>query len=151
MMELETTHMACEITFKGRFVQLNNMQFSGLIDSGLEIAERTAQPAEAPLIARMKRLRDEKFWPGRVFDIPADFPDPAEQKFWSRVFFDTARAIFDRRVGKHEHSFWQAQAIHQACAIALLFEEVVRSSEPQWSADCLDRREFNRVINRKVE
>ena len=106
--------MACQITFKERFVQLNNMQFGALIGFGIQVAERTARPEDAPLIARMKRLNSEEFWPGRGFDILADFPDRAEQKFWCRVFFDTSRAIFDRQIGKHEHSFWQAQAIHQA-------------------------------------
>jgi len=146
----DITRMACQITFNERFVQLNNMQFGCLIDFGIQIAERTARPEDAPFIERMKRLNNEEFWPGRGFDIPADFPDRAEQKFWSRVFFDTSRAIFDRQVGKHEHSFWQAKAIHQAHATALLFQEVVREGEPQWSADTLDGREFDRVVNQKV-
>jgi len=139
----DITRMACTITFKQGFVQLNNMQFNRLVDFGIQIAERTARPQEAPFVERMKRLKNEEFWPGRGIDILADFPDRAEQKFWSRVFFDTSRAIFDRRVGQHEHSFWQAQAIHQAHATAILFQEVVRESEPQWSADTLDGSEFD--------
>jgi hypothetical protein len=142
--------MACQITFKELFVQLNNMQFGRLIDFGIQIAERTARPEDAPFIERMKRLNKEEFWPGRGFDILTDFPDRTEQKFWCRVFFDTSRAIFDRQVGKHEHSFWQAQAIHQAHATALLFQEAVREGELQWSADTMDCREFDRVVNQKV-
>ncbi len=57
--------MACQITFKERFVQLNNMQFGRLIDFGIQIAERTARPEGAPFIERMKRLNKEEFWPGR--------------------------------------------------------------------------------------
>ena len=141
--------MACRITFKEQFVRLNNMQFARLIDFAIQVAERTGRPEDAPFIERMKRLNNEVFWPGRGINIPADFPDRTEQKFWCRVLFDTSRAIFDRQIGKHEHSFWQAQAIHQAHATALLFQEVVRESEPQWSADTLDHREFDRVVNRK--
>jgi hypothetical protein len=142
--------MACQITFKDRFVQLNNMQFSRLIDFGIQIGERTAKTEESHFIARMKKSNNEEFWPGRGFDISADFSAVDEQKFWCRVFFDTSRAIFDRQVGNHEHSFWQAQSIHQSHAAALLFQEAVREIEPQWTPDTLDYREFNKTVNRKT-
>src|SRR4051794_31163 len=101
--------MACQITFQGRSVQLNNRQFSRLIEFAIEVAGRAASPDDVPFIERMKKLNDECFWPGRGIAIEADFPDTAERKFWCRVFFDTSRAIFDRTVGLHKHSFWQAQ------------------------------------------
>jgi hypothetical protein len=31
----------------------------------------------------------------------------------------------------------------------LLFQDVVREKEPTWSADTLDRREWDRVVNQK--
>jgi hypothetical protein len=139
--------MACQIIFKTSFVQLNNMQFDRLINFGIEIAERSACADERPFVERMKKLRNEYFFPGCGIEISRDFPEIVERKFWSRIFFDTSRAIFDRKVGIHEHSFWQAQSIHQSYATGLLFEEAVRDFEPQWSADTLDRREFDKVVN----
>ena len=129
---------------------LNNMQFSRLIDFGIEVAEQTASDSEKRFVERMKKLRDEHFFPGRDLHIAEDFQEIPERKFWSRVFLDTSRAIFDRRVGIHAHSFWQAQTIHQAHAIGRLFEDAVRDVEPQWYADTLDRREFDKVVN-KIE
>ena len=140
--------MACQIAFKKEIVLVNNMQFARLIDFGIEIAEQTAIGDELPIVERMKRMRDECFWPGRGIDIVEDFPGLQERRFWSRVFLDASRAIFDRRIGAHEHSFWQAQAIHQAHATGLLFEHAVRDIEPGWSADTLDRRQFDKVVNR---
>jgi hypothetical protein len=141
--------MACAITYKNQSVQLNNMQFARLIDFSIQVAERTTQPEDCVFVERMKRLNSEEFWPGRGFDIAADFPATDEQKFWCRVFFDTARSIVDRRVGNHEHSFWQAQAIHQAYGTALLFQQVVREANPDWRAPSLDYLEFQKVVNRK--
>lgn len=139
--------MACQITFKESSVQLNNMQFSRLIDFGIGVAEASAGEAERPFVERMKKMRDECFWPGRGIEIAEDFPEIEERKFWSRVFLDTSRAIFERTVGIHEHSFWQAQAIHETHATGLLFEQAARDVDPRWSADTLDRREFDWVVN----
>ena len=101
-------NMACEITFKDRSVQLNNVQFARLIDFAVEVAGRTEGTIASPYVERMKKLNKECFWPGRGIEIVEDFPDIDERKFWSRVFFDTSRAIFDRTLGLHEHAFWQA-------------------------------------------
>ncbi|HXI69218.1 MAG TPA: hypothetical protein VNN22_02555 [Verrucomicrobiae bacterium] len=128
-------------------MQLNNMQFARLIDFGVEIAERLSNAEDRPFIEHMKKLRDESFFPGRGIWIEQDFPSAVEQKFWSRVFLEVSRAIFDKKVGVHEHSFWQAQAIHQAHATGLIFQQAVRAIEPQWSADTLDRREFDKFVN----
>ena len=80
-------------------------------------------------------------------DIEEDFPDGEERKFWARVLYDTARSIFTRSIGRHEHEFWQAQAIHQAYASAILFQDSVRDVEPGWSAESVDRIEFDEVVN----
>jgi len=95
----------------------------------------------------MKKLIEEEFWPGRDVELETDFPDLAERKFWSRVFYDTARAILDRKVGIHDDAFWQAQCIWQAYGMGNLFEEAVRSVEPRWMALSVDRIEFERVVN----
>jgi len=139
--------MACAIRFKEVDVEVNNVQFSRLIDFGIEIADQTAASEERRYVERIKKMRYQCFWPGRGIDISEDFPEIPERKFWSRVFFDVSRAIFDRKVGVHEHSFWQAQAIHQAHAAGLLFERAVRDVEPRWFADTLDGRDFDRIVN----
>ncbi|MCR9197659.1 MAG: hypothetical protein NXI04_03350 [Planctomycetaceae bacterium] len=97
---------------------------------------------------RMKQLRNECFWPGRGIDIEEDFPELPELKFWCRIFYETSREIFCRTIGNHDYLFWQAQAIHQAYSTGQLFEYAVRDTEPRWSADTIDRREFDKVVNR---
>ena len=139
--------MACAISFKQEVVQLNNMQFARLIDFGIEIAERTVSSEERQFVEHMKKMRDESFFPGRGISVEQDFSSVGEQKFWSRIFFEVSRAIFDRKIGVHDHRFWQAQAIHQAHAAGLLFEDAVRAVEPRWFADTLDRREFDKYVN----
>ena len=139
--------MACQITFGDRWVQLNNQQFSRLIYFAIETATLTALDEEAPFVDRMKKMCDELFWPGRGIEIEEDFPDIGERKFWCRMFLDTSRAIFDRTIGDHEYSFWQAQAIHQAYSTGLLFEFAIQSGEPRWYANTIDRREFDAIVN----
>jgi hypothetical protein len=114
-----------------------------MIHLGIEFAELTALPEERPFVERMKRLDAECFFPGRGVEISEDFKEIAERKFWSRIFLDAARAIFDRRIGIQEYSFWQAQAIHQSYSIGLLFEHSVREADSQWYADTLDRRQWD--------
>jgi hypothetical protein len=107
--------MASQIAYKDQEVPTNNMQFSRLIDFVIQVGRMTARSsAEERYVDRMSQLQETEFWPGRGIQIEDDFPDIEEQKFWARVFLDTAREIFDRRIGIHEHSFWQAQCIWQA-------------------------------------
>ena len=142
--------MACQISYKDRGLLLNNMQFARLIDFVIEVGRDSAgTESEKQYVARMVRLNEEEFWPGRGIRIEDDFPDVEEQKFWARVFLDTARAIFDRRVGCHEHAFWQAQSIHQAYGTGLLFSDAVRDRVGSWFPDTIDHREFDRVVNEK--
>ena len=140
--------MACTINFKGIFVQLNNTQFARLIDFGIEMAERLQKVDDRLFVERMKKMNSEVFFTGRGIFVLEDFPSLDEQKFWSCIFFEVSRAIFDRKIGVHEHSCWQAQAIHQSHATGLLFERAVRDVEPEWSANTLDRREFYEFTNR---
>ena len=139
--------MACQITFQKHEVLLNNRQFSRLIQLAVEVAMRDKSPEAQPFIQRMQTMEVETFWPGRGIEVEEDFPQVEERRFWCRVFFDTARAIFDRTAGWHEHAFWQTQAIHQAYSTGLLFEAAVRDTDSDWSADTQDRREFHRIVN----
>jgi hypothetical protein len=139
--------MACQITFREREVRLNNRQFSNLIAFTISVAESSRTDDEAQFVERLKRMSDTEFWPGRGIEIETDFPNVAEQKFWCRMFFDTARAICHGEVGATQHRYWQAQASHQAYSTAMLFEDAVRTVEPDWRAATLDRIEFDRVVN----
>lgn len=145
--------MACFINFKDQQVPVNNMQFSRLIRFAVELADQMAKGDERLFVEHMKHLDGHEFWPGRGTDIEEDFPDVSERKFWTRIFLDLSRLIFERKIGKHEHFFWQAQCIHQAHSIGLLFEDAVRVGEgnDRWSADSIDRREFDRVANGKIK
>ena len=139
--------MACEIVFKIRRVSLSNQMFARLIDFAIEVGEKTATESEKSYVRHMKDFHED-CWLGRGIEIEVDFPDPLERKFWCRVFFDTSRAIFDRSIGIHDYCFWQAATIYQAFSTANLFEFAVCDSEPGWSADTVDRREFDKVVNR---
>ena len=139
--------MACQITFKHQEVQLNNRQFSRLIEFAIEIAERTVSTENRAFVNRMKELRDTCVWPGRGIEIENDFPELLERKYWCQVFYDVSRAIFERTVGQHDNLFWQAQAIHQSHGTGLIFEHAVRDVEPRWFADTIDRREFDTIVN----
>ncbi|QDT88402.1 hypothetical protein [Gimesia algae] len=139
--------MACKISFKDRSVQMNNRQFSNLLALTLEYAQNAASSDEKDHVVRMAYLHENEFWPGRGVQLEEDFPETNERKFWSKMLFDTARAVFNREVGNHDHSYWQVQAIHQIYSTGLLFEHAVQQIEPKWYADTLDRAEFNQVVN----
>ena len=137
--------MACRIVCGEQFVPLNNAQFSLLIDLAIEVGRGSSKDTgESQFVDRMIQMRDETFWPGRGIDLERDFPVLEEQKFWARVFLDTARAIFERRVGRHDQAFWQAQCIWQAYGTGILFQNAVRLKEPAWRADSIDNTEFDR-------
>ena len=138
--------MACAISFGDQEVQLNNGQFSDLIDLVIAVARGSASgPQEQSFVAHMVHLSEKEFWPGRGIRIESDFPGLEEQKFWARLFLDTARAIFDRRVGKHEFAYWQAERIWQACGTGKLFVEAVRTRDERWEADTHDARDFRSI------
>jgi hypothetical protein len=140
--------MACQITFREREVQLNNRHFSDLMVLVISVAETSRTNDESGIVDRLRTMNETEFWPGRGIEIETDFPDVNEQKFWCRTFFNTARAIVHGAVGNRDHTYWQAQATHQAYSIAMLFEFAVRTIDPDWRADTLDRIEFDRVVNR---
>ena len=139
--------MACQITFRDREVQVNNRHFSDLMSFVISIAELSRTDDESGFVDRLRTMNETEFWPGRGIEIEVDFPGVDEQKFWCRMFFNTARAIVHGAVGNRDDSYWQAQATHQAYATALLFEFAVRNIDPDWRAETLDRIEFDRIVN----
>jgi hypothetical protein len=142
--------MASQIAYKDKEVPTNNMQFSSLIEFVIQVGRTTARTAdEERYVDRMNQLNETVFWPGRGIQIEDDFPNIEEQKFWARVFLDTAREIFERRIGIHKHLFWQARQIWQAYGVGQLFVDAVRDTDRRWLPDCRDYREFNNVINNR--
>lgn len=135
--------MACSIIFKAESVSFSNMQFSRLLDFGIQVARGTGTAADQRFIDRLSEMQGGYFWPGRGVDILEDFPELEERKFWSRVFFDVSRAIFDRTVGFHERQCWQARGIHKAHGTAMLFESSVRDEQAKWYAESRDRLEMS--------
>lgn len=126
------------------------MQFSSLIDFVIEIAGNSSPTSEEQVyLDRMIQMQENEFWPGRGIQIEDDFPDLEEQKYWARIFLDTARAIYDRRVGDHGYSFWQSQRIWQLYGVGQLFIEAVRACDNRWAPHSIDHDEFDRVVNRK--
>jgi hypothetical protein len=142
--------MAHHISFKGNYQWINNRLFRSLLEFSVIIGEEIAASNERPYVELMKkRVAEGFFWDGRSIDIAEDFTELSERKFWSRVFYEMARAIFDRKLGIHEHRFWQAQRIHLAYGLGELFEEAVNEAEPRWNADTLDRREFEQYESKQ--
>src|SRR4051794_40126928 len=98
--------MACEISYKNLEVPTNNSQFFGLIEFAIEIGGQSARaPRETSFVDRMAHMHETEFWSGSGIQIEKDFSDIEEQKFWARVFLDTARAIVDRRIGRQDYFF----------------------------------------------
>jgi len=140
--------MSHYISFKDKGQWINNMLFRSLLEFSIETGELQASIEERTYLELMKkRVTDGFFWPGRDVDLEQDFPTIPERKFWSRVFFEIARAIFERKIGVHAQTYWQAQRIYLAYGLGNLFQESVREIEPTWHAETLDNREFDRVVN----
>ena len=138
--------MAININYKANNLGMSNRAFGILVECGIEVAKQGATPEELQFIATMRNKHAQLPY----LDIAKDMPSVPEQKFWSRVFFDTARAIFERKVGAHEHSYWQAQAIYVAYSAGKFFQSVVQDSERGWDPSTIDTREFDRIVN-KIE
>lgn len=138
------------IYYKDDQVVFNNRQFSGTITFVSKVARQMATKSEMKYVEKMED-NVENYWPGMCFDIETDFPEIEEKKFWTRMFYETAREIFERKIGIQDYSFWQTQRIHQIYATALVFEKAVREVELNWIPDIRDYREFDEWTNKRNE
>ena len=134
--------MAGFIYFKDHQVIFNNRQFNNTITFVSEVARRIAVDSEMSYVKKMEDYV-EGYWPGMCFDVETHFPQLEEKKFWARMFYETAREIFERKIGVQDYFFWQTQRIHQIYSAALVFEKAVREIEPSWIPDIRDYREFD--------
>ena len=139
--------MAGYISFQEHDIVFNNRQFLGSITFAAQLAEKMAVGPEKQYLAKMQDLVDN-YWPGMCLNVEHDFPDIEEKKFWAKIFFETAREVFERKIGRQENLFWQTQRIFQLYGTGNLFEKAVREVEPRWSPDIRDYREFTEWANK---
>lgn len=136
--------MACIVTIGEENLQMNNRSF----DNAITFAIETARSAELPddEAAMLERFAEEvdsgAYWPGRGIDIAEDFPNIDEQKFWARIYIDTARAVMDGEVGSQTNDSWKPRMIYLTYAIGRMFATAVRLQQGSvWWPDTKDARE----------
>src|SRR5688500_13097252 len=80
-----------------------NLRAHTLIEFAIKTAgafpESESWPTE---VERISNWYKEKFLAGLLYDIKELFPDAASRRFWCRAFLDAARAVFERKLGKHD-------------------------------------------------
>lgn len=137
--------MGCLVRYRDKFVQFSNRHFTTALGFCLEVgAAGPFEEGEQEEFLRIKTEFDESlFWNGRGITIEVDMPHVAQQKLWARLFADTARAVFLRKVGFQGNNCWQARCITQLMAISDLFVEAVRTSESGWYPQTADAVELS--------
>lgn len=101
-----------------------------------------ANESEKAYVAKVKDEMVKNYYPGLCIDIETDFPGIEERKFWAMIFRETAREIFDRKIGTQYYSFWQTQRIYQIYGAGDLFVKAVKEMEPSWFPQTRDQREL---------
>lgn len=134
--------MAGFIYFKNHQIIFNNSQFKSTITFVSKVAREMALESEIKFVEKME-FNVENYWPGMCFDIETDFPELDEKKFWAKIFFETAREIFERNIGIQDYFFWQTQRIYQIYGAGKIFEKAVREVESNWMPNIRDYKEFN--------
>jgi hypothetical protein len=122
--------LASDISLGDQFLWVSNQRLGSLIDFAIELATQRARDHE--FVHRLRKFRDEEYFPGCSFDLAARFPTLEERKFWAACFHDVARRIFLRLLGNHEVSFWQASAIGDAYVVARMLTRSVQETELGW-------------------
>jgi len=135
--------MACFISFREESLRLNNRSFNNAITFAIETGRgESLSAAENAMLERVaKAVDDGEYWPGRDIELETDFPELEERKFWARLFFDTARAIFDEQVGSKTNKSWRTRMIYVTYSIAHLFVSAVHEHESGWWPNTKDKRE----------
>jgi len=127
---------------------LSNRNFNNAItfaiETGRGIDLSTAESAMLHDFA--KDVEEGAYWPGRSIEIETDFPELNEQKFWARLYLDTARAIFDGQVGSQTNRSWQTRMIFVTYSIAQQFISAVHEQERGWWPETKDRREEDEFL-----
>lgn len=133
--------MAGFIYFKEHEIVFNNSQFRSTITFVSEVARKMATESEMEYVKKMDD-NVKNYWPGMSIDIATDFPKLEEKKFWAKIFYETAREIFERKIGVQDNFFWQTQRIYQIYGVGNVFEKAVKEIEPKWIPNIRDYREF---------
>jgi hypothetical protein len=140
--------MAGFIFFKDYEIIFNNRQFHNTITFASEVGRKIALTSELKYVEKMED-HVKNYWPGMMLDIETEFPELNEKKFWTKVFMETAREIFERKIGIQEYFFWQTQRIYQTYGTGIIFEKAVKEIEPKWVPDIKDYREFNEWVEKR--
>lgn len=143
--------MAGWISYKDQSIAFNNRQFSSTMNFVVEVAEKIANENEKTYVERVREEMVTYYYPGLCIDIEVDFPKIEERKFWAMIFCETAREIFERKIGNQDYSFWQTQRIYQIYGSGDLFVKAVKDVEPSWFPYTRDHREFDDLEKRKSQ
>lgn len=138
--------MAGYIDFKEDSIPFSNRVFASTMILVTEVARKMATEKELPYVKKLEEIAVEGYFPGLCFDIEKDFPTIEEQKFWAKMFYETAREIFERKIGVHEYYFWQSKRIYLIYGTGNLFVKAVKEIEPRWYPDTRDFREYDEWI-----
>jgi len=141
--------MAGFIYYKEDAITYNNRQFSSTMSFVTEVAEKMAKDDEVEYVTKMKEITVTNYFPGLCLDIEEDMPTIEEKKFWAIMFYETAREIFERKIGIHDYYFWQTQRICQIYGTGDLITKVIRKIEPRWIPNIRDFREFDKWVKKK--
>ena len=141
--------MAGWIDYKEGSIAFNNRQFSSTMRFVTDVAQKMAKGHELSFVHKMKEEMVDNYYPGMCITIEKDFPKIEERKFWARMFFETAREIFERKIGIQDYSFWQSERIYQIYGAGNLFAKAVRDDEPKWIPDIRDYSEFDEWANNR--
>ena len=138
--------MSSSISYKDDCLWISNMGFRTVFDFAIEVGRKTVcSPEQINFVDELERQSEEVFYSGIHVDLAEQFPDLAEKKFWCRVFFDTARAVFMREIGNQEIDFWQTDKIYLLQYVArMLLKAVEDAMNARWSPTTKDGMMSNR-------
>jgi len=139
--------MSSRVSYHDQFFYISNMQFSNLIEFGMEVAGKSAETDNERSFLHELRLRSEAYSPGYDLDIEEEFPSCEERKFWARIFYDVAYLIFRREIGNHAELFWQHTVIGDAYSLARMLTRSVQEEELAWHPKTLASIEAERFYN----
>ena len=125
--------MSSAIGYRDQFFNVTNQRFENLIEFALEVGSQIADSDQQKLY--VESLRDKAkntYYRGYDLSIETEWPSRDERKFWSKVLFDVAHLIYQRKLGGQDAQFWQYSAIGEAYLFARLISRSVRDEEPGW-------------------
>ncbi|MEM8505555.1 MAG: hypothetical protein AAF716_20680, partial [Cyanobacteria bacterium P01_D01_bin.1] len=142
--------MASDISIDDQYLWVANRRLSMLVDFALEIADQLAKSdTELAYVAELRNWDKTEHCNGCGFSLDERFPTVEHKKFWARVFFDTARAVFDRKLGNQDIAFWQCSTIGDCYVVGrMLCYGVRRDSGSSWFPETINASEHTAFFDR---